>query len=45
MTFAKAQKIFISIAIIVAIGVSVGGCQEKPEPLEKVSGDREGPVK
>ena len=41
MTFTKAQKIFIGIAIIVVIGVSVGGCQEKPEeytgPVEKLT--------
>jgi len=41
MTFAKAQKIFIGIAIIVVIGISVGGCQEQPEkytgPLDKLT--------
>jgi len=31
MTFAKAQKMFIGIVIIAVIGISVGGCQEKPE--------------
>ncbi|MBA7710231.1 hypothetical protein ES703_119168 [subsurface metagenome] len=41
MTFAKAQKMFIGIVIIAVIGVSVGGCQEKPEkytgPVEKIT--------
>ena len=41
MTFTKAQKMFIGIAIIVVIGVSVGGCQQKPEkytgPVEKIT--------
>jgi len=41
MTFAKAQKMFIAIAIIAVIGVSVGGCQEQPEkytgPVEKIT--------
>jgi len=41
MTFTKAQKIFIGIAIIVVIGISVGGCQQKPEkytgPVEKIT--------
>jgi len=41
MPFAKAQKIFIGIAIIVLIGISVGGCQEEPEkytgPVEKIT--------
>ncbi len=41
MTLTKAQKIFIGIAIIVVIGISVGGCQEKPEeytgPVEKIT--------
>jgi len=31
MTFKKAQKIFIGITIIAVIGISVGGCQQKPE--------------
>ena len=34
MTFAKAQKLFIGIAIVVVIGMSVGGCSQ---PMEKVS--------
>ncbi len=41
MTFTKTKKIFIGIAIIVLIGISVGGCQEKPEkhtgPVEKIT--------
>jgi len=41
MTFAKAQKMFIGIAIIVVIGILIGGCQEKPEeytrPVEKIT--------
>ncbi len=41
MTFTKAQKIFIGIAIIVVIGISAGGCQKKPEkytgPVEKIT--------
>ena len=41
MTFTKAQRIFIGIAIIVVIGISVGGCQEQTEkytgPVEKIS--------
>ncbi len=41
MTFTKAQKIFIAIAIIVVTGISVGGCQEQPEkytgPVEKIT--------
>jgi len=40
MTFTKAQRMFIGIAIIVVIGVSVGGCQGqpgKPEQFEKVT--------
>ncbi len=41
MSFAKAQKMFIGIAIIAVIGVSVGGCQEQPEkytgPVEKIT--------
>ncbi len=41
MTFTKAQKLFIGIAIIAVIGISVGGCQEKPEkytgPVEKIT--------
>ncbi len=41
MTFAKAQKMFIGIVIIAVIGISVGGCQEKPEkytgPVEKIT--------
>jgi NitT/TauT family transport system substrate-binding protein len=41
MNFAKAQRMFIGIAIIILIGISVGGCQEKPEkytgPVEKIT--------
>ena len=41
MTFVKAQKMFIAIAIIVVIGISLGGCREKPEeytgPVEKIT--------
>ena len=41
MTFAKAQRMFIAIAIIAVIGISVGGCQEKPGkytgPVEKIT--------
>ena len=41
MIFTKAQRIFVGIAIIVVIGVSVGGCQEQPEeytgPVEKIT--------
>ena len=41
MTFAKAQRMFIAIAIIAVIGISVGGCQEQPGkytgPVEKIS--------
>ncbi len=41
MTFAKAQKMFIGIVIIAVIGISVVGCQEKPEkytgPVEKIT--------
>jgi len=41
MTFTKAQKQFIGIAIIVVIGISVGGCQKQPEeytgPLNKLT--------
>ncbi len=41
MTFTKAQKLFITIAAISVIGISVGGCQEQPEkytgPVEKIT--------
>ena len=41
MTFTKAQKLFITIATISVIGISVGGCQEQPEkytgPVEKIT--------
>ncbi len=41
MTFIKAQKIFIGIAIVVVTGILAGGCQEKPEeytgPVEKIT--------
>ncbi len=41
MTFTEAQKMLIGIAIIAVIGISVGGCQEKPEeytgPVEKIT--------
>lgn len=41
MTFRKAQKLFITIATIAVIGISVGGCQEQPEkytgPVEKIT--------
>ena len=41
MTFTRAQKIFMGIVIIVLIGISTGGCQEKPEeytgPVEKIT--------
>ena len=41
MTFIKAQKLFITIATIAVIGISVGGCQEQPEkftgPVEKIT--------
>ncbi len=41
MTFTKAQKIFIGITVIVVIGISAGGCQEKPEkytgPVERIT--------
>ncbi len=41
MTLTKTQKIFVGIAIIVLIGISVGGCQEQPEeytgPVEKIT--------
>lgn len=41
MIFTKAQRMFIAIAIIVLIGIPVGGCQEKPEeytgPVEKIT--------
>ena len=40
MTFTKAQRILIGIAIIVVIGISAGGCQGqsgKPEQFEKVT--------
>ncbi len=41
MTFTQAQRIFIGIVIIAVIGISVGGCQEKPEkytgPVEKIT--------
>jgi len=41
MTFTKAQRIFIGIVIIAVIGISAGGCQEKPEkytgPVEKIT--------
>jgi len=36
MTFTRAQKMFIGIAIIVVIGISVGGCQQKPEEPEEI---------
>ena len=40
-TFTKTQKILIGIAIIVVIGVSVGGCQQQPEkytgPVDKLT--------
>ncbi|MFC2047119.1 ABC transporter substrate-binding protein [Chloroflexota bacterium] len=35
MTFIKAQKTFVVIAIVVVIGVLVSGCQEKPEKPEQ----------
>lgn len=41
MTSAKARKVFAGIAIIAVIGISVGGCQEKPDeytgPVEKIT--------
>jgi len=41
MTFTRAQKMFIGIAIIVVIGISVGGCSQQPEeytgPVEKIT--------
>ncbi len=41
MTFTKAQKILIAIAIIAVIGISVGGCSQPTEkytgPVEKIS--------
>jgi NitT/TauT family transport system substrate-binding protein len=41
IAFAKAQKMFIAIAIIVVIGIPASGCQEKPEeytgPVEKIT--------
>jgi len=40
MTFTNAQKIFVGIAIIVLIGIPIGGCSqqmEKPEETEKVT--------
>lgn len=41
MTFRKAQKLFITIATIAVIGISVGGCQEQPEkftgPAKKIT--------
>ena len=41
MTFAKAKEMLIAIVIIAVIGISVGGCQEKPKkytgPVEKVT--------
>ena len=41
MTFAKAQKILVGIVIIAVIGISVGGCQGRPEeytgPVEKIA--------
>jgi NitT/TauT family transport system substrate-binding protein len=36
MTFTKAQKIFIGIAIIVVIGTSLGGCSQETVKLEKI---------
>ncbi len=41
MTFTKAQKMFIAIAIIVVIGIPASGCQEQPEeypgPVDKIT--------
>ncbi len=41
MTSTRAQKMFIGIAVIVVIGISVGGCQEQPAkftgPVEKIT--------
>ena len=41
MTLTKAQKMFIGIAVIVVIGVPVGGCQGQPGrytgPVEKIT--------
>ena len=41
MTFTKAQRMFIGIAIIVLVGSSIGGCQKQPEeytgPVEKIA--------
>ena len=41
MTFTRAQKMFIGIAIIVVIAISVGGCSQQPEeytgPVDKLT--------
>jgi len=41
MALTNAQKMFIGIAIIIVIGIPVGGCQEQPEkytgPVEKIT--------
>ncbi len=41
MTFTKVQETFVGIVLIALIGISVGGCQEKPEeytgPVEKIT--------
>ncbi len=41
MTFTKAQKFFIGITVIVVLGSSIGGCQQRPAeytgPVEKIT--------